>query len=290
MKSCWSLFPVCQVLIIGTFLGGVEHSTNTKWCCMFGEIEVSAEVLSNNVIRCYTPLHAPGRVPFYVTCSNRLACSEVREFEYRENPSGVAFSMAVKSTPEDDVRFQTRLGRMLRMGQERKWLDCSIEKCNQCKIKSDIYSMKDDIKHDWEELEEVSTDFIGNHVKARDILIKNLLKDRLFEWLACKVHEGVRGPHVLDDKGLGVLHLAAALGYEWAMGPIIVAGVSPNFRDARGRTGLHWASYFGRSDSSFTVLIFYPLPLYDNLCQCYFYYLPYFFIGKVNYILFSFFF
>ena len=39
-----------KVLIIGTFLGGMEHSTNTKWCCMFGEIEVSAEVLTNNVI------------------------------------------------------------------------------------------------------------------------------------------------------------------------------------------------------------------------------------------------
>ncbi|RVW55944.1 Calmodulin-binding transcription activator 2 [Vitis vinifera] len=158
-----------KVLIIGTFLGGMEHSTNTKWCCMFGEIEVSAEVLTSNVIRCHAPLHAPGRVPFYVTCSNRLACSEVREFEYREKPSRVAFSMAVRR--------------------------------------------------------------------------------QAFEWLVCKVHEGVRGPHVLDGKGQGVIHLAAALGYEWAMGPIIVAGVSPNFRDARGRTGLHWASYFGREET-----------------------------------------
>lgn len=237
-----------KVLIIGTFLGGMEHSTNTKWCCMFGEIEVSAEVLTNNVIRCHAPLHAPGRVPFYVTCSNRLACSEVREFEYREKPSGVAFSMAVRSTPEDDVQFQIQLAKMLHLGQERKWLDCSIEECDKCKIKSDIYSKKDDIKNDWEELE-MAKDFIGNHVNPRDVLIKNLLKDRLFEWLVCKVHEGVRGPHVLDGKGQGVIHLAAALGYEWAMGPIIVAGVSPNFRDARGRTGLHWASYFGREET-----------------------------------------
>lgn len=263
------VFLAClsQVLIIGTFLGGMEHSTNTKWCCMFGEIEVSAEVLSNNVIRCHTPLHAPGCVPFYVTCSNRLACSEVREFEYREKPSGVAISMAVKSTPEDDLQFQIRLGRMLRLDQERELLDCSSKECDQCKIKSDIYSMKDDIKHDWEELEEVSTEFMGNHVNARDVLIKNLLKDRLFEWLACKVHEGVRGPRFLDDKGQGVIHLAAALGYEWAMGPIIVAGVSPNFRDARGRTGLHWASYFGRSGFSFEVVLFCALTLYDKLCQ-----------------------
>ena len=70
---------------------------------MFGEIGVSNEVLTNNAIRCHAPLHAPGRIPFYVTYSNRFACSEVQEFEYREKPSGVAFSMAVRSTPEDDV-------------------------------------------------------------------------------------------------------------------------------------------------------------------------------------------
>ena len=60
--------------------------------------------------------------------------------------------------------------------------------------------MKDDIKNDWEELE-MARDFIGNHVNPRDVLIKNLLKDRLFEWLVHKVHEGVRGAHVLDGKG-----------------------------------------------------------------------------------------
>ena len=88
--------------------------------------------------------------------------------------------MAVRSTPEDDVQFQINLAKMLYLGQERKWLDCSIEECDKCKIKSDIYSMKDDIKNDWEELE-MARDFIGNHVNSRDILIKNLLKDRPFE-------------------------------------------------------------------------------------------------------------
>lgn len=217
---------------------------------MFGEFEVSAEVLSNNVIRCHAPSHAPGRVPFYITCSNRLACSEVREFEYREKPSGIS-SMALKSTPEDDVQLQIQLAKMLHLGQERKWLDCSVEECNKCKIRNDLYSIKNSIKNDWEELEEASADIIGNHVNPRDVVIKNLLKDRLFEWLVCKVHEGDRGPCILDSKGQGVIHLAAALGYEWAMGPIVVAGVSPNFRDSKGRTGLHWASYFGRSASIF---------------------------------------
>lgn len=234
-----------KVLITGTFLGDNRYSTGTKWSCMFGEIEVSAEVLANNVIRCQAPLHAPGRVPFYVTCSNRLACSEVREFEYRENPSGVALSMSVMSAPEDEVCFQIRLAKML-SGLEKKWLDCSIEECDKCRLKKDIYSMRRGGENDWGNIEKASLALEGNYINPKDVLIQNLLKDRLFEWLVCKVHEGGKGPHIFDNEGQGVIHLAAALGYEWAMGPIVASGVNPNYRDARGRTALHWASLFGR--------------------------------------------
>ncbi|XAR73838.1 hypothetical protein NMG60_11007940 [Bertholletia excelsa] len=44
---------------------------------MFGEVEVPAEVIADGVLRCHTPLQKAGRVPFYVTCSNRLAYREV---------------------------------------------------------------------------------------------------------------------------------------------------------------------------------------------------------------------
>ena len=50
---------------------------------MFGEVEVQAEVIADGVLRCQTALNKAGMVPFYVTCSDRIACSEVREFEYR---------------------------------------------------------------------------------------------------------------------------------------------------------------------------------------------------------------
>uniref|UniRef100_A0A5B6ZN30 Putative calmodulin-binding transcription activator 3 isoform X1 n=2 Tax=Davidia involucrata TaxID=16924 RepID=A0A5B6ZN30_DAVIN len=229
-----------KVLITGTFLGDKKHSSVLKWCCMFGEIEVSAEVLIDNVIRCQVPFHAPGRVPFYITCSNRLACSEVREFEYREKPSGISFSVAV---PEDEVRFQIRLAKILHLGLERKWLDCSIVECDKCKLKNNTYSVISDSKNDWGRIKEE-----WNYVNHRDVLIQNLLKDKLYEWLVCKVHEGGKGLHILDNEGQGVIHLAAALGYEWAMGLVVAAGVGPNFRDLRGRTALHWASYYGREE------------------------------------------
>jgi ankyrin repeat protein len=72
------------------------------------------------------------------------------------------------------------------------------------------------------------------------------MRDKLYDWLVFKVHEGGKGQHILDNEGQGVLHLAAALGYVWALGPLVAAGISPNYRDAHGKTGLHWASYFGR--------------------------------------------
>lgn len=209
---------------------------------MFGEIEVSAEVLTDNVIRCRTPLHAPGCVPFYVTCRNRLACSEVREFEYREQPVGIA----VNSSREDELRFQLRLAKLLNLGSERKWLECSALDCDKCKLRSSLCSIRSSFGSDRVIADGASMACKSDQLTHRDVLIQNLLKDRLFEWLVCKVHEEGKGPHVLDNDGQGVLHLTAALGYEWAMGLIVAAGVSPNFRDAHGRTGLHWASYFGR--------------------------------------------
>ncbi|GMN51428.1 hypothetical protein TIFTF001_020577 [Ficus carica] len=218
-----------KVLIAGRFLDRKKHFAETKWGCMFGKIEVPAEVVTDNVIRCQTPLHASGRVPFYVTCRNRLACSEVREFEYQEKPMRIA----INSTPEEELRLQIRLGKLLNLGSEKNPLNCSILDCDNCKLRSTIFSMR----------------INSSHSTPGDTLIQNLLKDKLCQWLVCKIHEEGKGPHVLDDEGQGVIHLAAALGYHWAMGPIVAACVSPNFRDARGRTGLHWASYFGREET-----------------------------------------
>lgn len=47
-------------------------------------------------------------------------------------------------------------------------------------------------------------------------------------------------------EGQGVIHLVAALGYDWAIRPIIIAGVNVNFRDAHGWTTLHWVASLGR--------------------------------------------
>ncbi|XP_021607349.1 calmodulin-binding transcription activator 3 isoform X2 [Manihot esculenta] len=237
-----------KVLIVGTFLGSKKFSSETKWGCMFGEIEVSAEVLTDNVIRCQAPLHATGQVPFYVTCRNRLACSEVREFEYRENASRVA-SISNSSLQEEEQRFLVRLAKLLHLGLEKKWLNCSIERCSKCKIRSTLYSMRNNIDNELARAKESWMVSEVNFTDARDKFIQSLLSDKLFEWLVCKVHGEGKGPDMLDGEGQGVIHLTAGLGYQWAMGLIVAASNNPNFRDAQGRTGLHWASYFGREET-----------------------------------------
>ncbi|KAL6970183.1 hypothetical protein U1Q18_029887 [Sarracenia purpurea var. burkii] len=231
-----------KVLITGTFLGEKKHSGNLKWCCMFGEIEVSAEVLADNVIRCQVPFHAPGRVPFYITCSNRLACSEVREFVYHEKPSEIASSANDTGAREDKMRFQIRLAKLIHLGSE-KGSNCSPIDSKKSKLKEDINSLEIQIKSDWDRIEH---DIRGNVIPRT--LIQNLLKEKFYEWLVCKEHDG-KGLLIWDNEGQGVIHLAAALGYEWAMGPLVAYGVSPNFRDVRGRTALHWASYYGREET-----------------------------------------
>ncbi|KAF3778001.1 Calmodulin-binding transcription activator 2, partial [Nymphaea thermarum] len=243
-----------KVLISGVFLADTEYRRAVKWCCMFGELEVSAEILTNNVLRCQAPVHSPGRVPFYITCSNRLACSEVREFDYRERPSALSLPVGLKGNTEDETVLQVRLAKMLVLGSEKRWLSCCLENCEKCHLKKDILSLRGDDTNEWDEIEKSVKHIDGNYRSARELLMQKMLKDKLYQWLVCKSHEEGKGPNFLDDEGQGVIHLAAALGYEWAMGPIVAAGVSPSFRDARGRTGLHWAAYFGREETVVTLI------------------------------------
>ncbi|PIN19459.1 hypothetical protein CDL12_07861 [Handroanthus impetiginosus] len=192
-----------QVLIVGSFLGDKRLSDGHKWCCMFGETELC---------------------PIYVSCSDRLACSEVWEFEFLKKPLRFT-SLAVERAAEG-VSMQIRLGKMLCLDLERKWLDCSAMKCDKCKVKAKMCTLQVGIEMAKVKSDEVITEATCRNFK--DIVIQELLKDKLYEWLVCKAHEGDKGPNVLDDEGQGVIHLKACLG------PVIAAGVNSNFRDEQG--------------------------------------------------------
>ncbi|KAG4209104.1 hypothetical protein ERO13_A03G174200v2 [Gossypium hirsutum] len=231
-----------QVLIIGTFLKSQEEVAKYNWSCMFGEVEVPAEVIADGILSCYAPPHNIGQVPFYVSCTNRVACSEVREFDYR---AGVTkdinvFDIYGLTSREMLLRLKTLLSLK------------SFSPCNHhCQgvvekreLIAKIISMKEEEER--HQFVDPSSDQDLSEYEEKERLLQRLMKEKLYSWLLHKIMEDGKGPNILDEKGQGVLHLAAALGYDWAINPTVSAGVSINFRDVNGWTALHWAAFCGR--------------------------------------------
>ncbi|CAI9758229.1 unnamed protein product [Fraxinus pennsylvanica] len=230
-----------KVVIMGKFLSHKEVE-KYKWACMFGELEVPVEIIADGVLCCCILSNKTGRVPFYVTCSNRLACSEVREFEFRTTDVRDVDIADAGSVISGETVLHKRFGKLLSLGS----VQTSIQKGSAendlcCKISS---LLKDDTE--WEQMLNLTMQDEFSADRVQDRLLQKLLKEKLYYWLLQKVAEGGKGPNILDEEGQGVLHFAAALGYDWAIQPTIAAGVSVNFRDANGWTALHWAAYYGR--------------------------------------------
>ncbi|KAL3515538.1 hypothetical protein ACH5RR_022440 [Cinchona calisaya] len=231
-----------KILITGRFLkSGQEY----KWSCMFGELEVPAEVLSEGVLCCHAPPHKAGLVPFYVTCSNRLACSEVREFEFRASQE-IDFTDIFRDDAIE-VHLQKRLGELLLTGHVYGTQSFSENIMEKRKVVNKILLL---MEAEYNKMSTLSPrKDVSPPKEVEEQQVEMLLKEKFFTWLLQKVTEDGKGPSLLDDEGQGVLHLAAALGFNWALKPIIISGVSINFRDINGWTALHWAALCGREDT-----------------------------------------
>lgn len=229
-----------KVLISGTFLKSLENLGYVKWSCMFGEVEVPVEVLANSVLCCHAPQHKAGRVPFYVTCSNRVACSEVREFEFRNSRNQDYIMTDPDSVSTSDMLLHTRLVKLLScVSVHHPYL---LERGGEYMHGNLSLLMKED-----EPVQMVNTTTEELYrAEENECLLQETLKQKLNKWLLQKFTEDGKGPNVLDKEGQGVIHLASALGFDWAIAPIVAAGVNINFRDVNGWTALHWAAFCGR--------------------------------------------
>ncbi|XP_062189056.1 calmodulin-binding transcription activator 1-like isoform X2 [Phragmites australis] len=232
-----------KVLITGTFLTNKEDVESCSWSCMFGDVEVPAEVLVDGSLRCYTPMHHSGRFPFYVTCSNRLACSEVREFEFRDSETQYMETSDPHTTGINEMHLHIRLEKLLSLGPDdyEKYV---LSSGNKSELVDTINSLMLDDK-----LSNLNLALPCDEKEfsiVRDQNLEKLVKEKLYYWLIHKIHDDGKGPNVLGKEGQGVIHLVAALGYDWAIKPIVAAGVHVNFRDIRGWTALHWAASRGR--------------------------------------------
>ncbi|KAL9272396.1 Calmodulin-binding transcription activator 3-like protein [Drosera capensis] len=231
-----------EVIVTGRFLKSPQEVAKCSWSCMFGEVEVPADVVKDGVLHCTAPplLHV-GRVPFYITCSNRLACSEVREFEYRQDPSSKVSdrSLGTASSLGDgrnEAILHTRLEKLLSSTSAANDYDLySFHGRNQEKVSKIAFLL--------EKEEPTNVPEVASYNGSSSV---QLLSKQMFLWLIDKLNEDGKGPNVLGKEGQGVLHLAAALGYDWIIKPALEAGAIINFRDVNGWTALHWAAFCGR--------------------------------------------
>ncbi|CAN1813149.1 Calmodulin-binding transcription activator 2 [Linum perenne] len=236
-----------EVHIVGMFLKSQEEVEKCDWSCMFGEVEVRAKVLADGILCCFAPPHGVARVPLYVTCSNRVACSEVREFDYLVNSVGDINIRDVYGGNTTEMWLHLRLEKLLSL---KTSLETShildVAGAKQKLVRKIMLLKEEDDNH---QLTEPTPEGSLSNVEVKRKLLRKLIKEKLYAWLLHKVLESGKGPCVLDDDGQGILHLAAALGWDWAIKPTVAAGVSINFRDVNGWTALHWAAYCGREQT-----------------------------------------
>ncbi|KAG8368676.1 hypothetical protein BUALT_Bualt15G0070500 [Buddleja alternifolia] len=233
-----------KVLITGTFLKSDQELSKCRWSIMFGQVEVAAEVLADGILCCCAPLHKPGPVPFYVTCSNRVACSEIREFEYRIGPDQNIGATDIHGCRVTLMHLYQRFESILSVDPIRSPVGSGGFDFEKQNIVNKIVSLMEEDNNQEMNLTSVKDTTMMKGIG--ELLLEKQLKEKFYSWLTHRVTEDGKGPTTVDKGGQGVLHLAAALGFNWALQPIIVSKISIDFRDMNGWTALHWAAYYGR--------------------------------------------
>ncbi|CAJ2668101.1 unnamed protein product [Trifolium pratense] len=228
-----------KVIIIGSFLCLPMDST---WACMFGDVEVPAEILKDGVICCEAPSHLVGKVSLCITSGNKEPCSEVKEFEFRNKTNSCTHCNSLETeaarSPEE-LLLLVRFAEML--------LSTSIMKDDSTESGSHLSTEQKADDDSWSHI--IDALLVGNETSSGTIdwILQELLKDKLQHWLSCRSNERDEGAGCsLSKKEQGIIHMVSGLGFEWALNPILSYGVNVNFRDINGRTALHWAARFGR--------------------------------------------
>ncbi|XP_022846514.1 calmodulin-binding transcription activator 4-like isoform X3 [Olea europaea var. sylvestris] len=235
---CYSSDAV-KVVIIGSFLCSPSECA---WACMFGDIEVPAQIIQQGVIRCNVPPHLPGKVTLYITSGNRESCSEVREFEYRAKPSVCTHSNITETGTRKSPEELLLLVRFVQMLLS----DPLVQKGDDPESRIDLSNKSKKAEASWSQI--IDTLLVGTSTSSNTMewLLQELLKDRLELWLSSRLRENNQPDSSLSKKEQGIIHMVAGLGFEWALQPILNSGANINFRDINGWTALHWAAHFGR--------------------------------------------
>ncbi|XP_047159406.1 calmodulin-binding transcription activator 4-like isoform X1 [Vigna umbellata] len=236
--ECCYATETTKVVIIGSFL---YHHPDSTWACMFGDVEVPAKIIQDGVISCETPSNLRGKVKLCITSGNRVPCSEVIEFEFRNKATSCT---RCNSLETEDGRSPEDLLLLVRFAE---MLHSSTKKDDSTESGSHLSTEQKDGDDSWSHM--IDTLLVGSGKSSDTVnwLLEELLKDKLQLWLSNRCYERDEGTDCsLSKKEQGIIHMISGLGFEWALNPILSCGVNINFRDINGWTALHWAAKFGR--------------------------------------------
>lgn len=207
---------------------------------MFGDIEVPVQIIGDSVICCHAPYKLQaGKVSICITSANRESCSEVREFVYREKPIVCKHCNSPETEDGKSSEELLLIARFVQMLLDRS------PKGDVTETDVHLLAKYKTSEGMWNQV--INALSVGTtSSSALNWLLEELLKDKLGLWLSSRSLKGNQKACSLSKKEQGIIHMAAGLGYGWALLPILNSGISANFRDSNGWTALHWAARFGR--------------------------------------------
>lgn len=208
---------------------------------MFGEVQVPAAIIQEGVLRCETPEHSAGKVALCITSRNKESCSDVREFEFRTKSviSSLETLHLLNATENPEV-----LSLLL------KFVHLLLCQSDDLSIANGSGPRETECCRNFKAAEEQCSQLHEHQTEISSVIIdgilQELIKDKFQQWLLSKTNAKKGRSCMLSKEEQHIIHMISGLSYEWALKPILNAGVGINFRDADGKTALHWAAHFGR--------------------------------------------
>ncbi|KAF3337190.1 calmodulin-binding transcription activator 4-like isoform X1 [Carex littledalei] len=198
-----------KVMIAGDFPCNLHESKLWAW---FGDMQVPAEIIQEGVLRCCAPSIGAGKVNFHITNQAGELCSEMWEFEFRENPC-----ITSTSDPEELdllIKFVKTL-----LGESSEYLGhLNLRSLMEKLLKDKLENLV---------LKERVMNGEGRYVLPKNYHgIIHLISGLGFHWgLKLLLDSGV-SINYRDKNGWTALHWAARFGREKMITSLILAGAS----------------------------------------------------------------
>ncbi|GJX05581.1 ankyrin repeat-containing protein [Tanacetum coccineum] len=205
-----------KVLIVGTF---TCDPLNNEWICMFGDTEVPVEIIQEGGISSHAPPHTPGKVTICITSGNREACSEVREFEYRDKPHMHMHNTSTEneiSRRSEELRLLVRFVQTLlcdKIGQKGKSNGPGY-------VESSIAS-----EDSWNQIIEDNNTLPVLSKGEHGII--HMISGLGFVWALAPILKSGVGINFRDANGWTALHWASRFGREKMVTEILASGAYP---------------------------------------------------------------